>query len=152
MWYTRFVNQTSQIIIKVVNLCKSLDMDIPGKFQTLGRYGELFAYKYFLDKGAIVVPKFLDGNLPDWDLTVDGKRVEVKASRPSKGRYVLSFVKNKHYTSSWPKFDLALCLLIPDLDQKPIMFLLTDKDVGYKTGFGGSIDYFYRKFGSKVIS
>lgn len=106
---------TKRIQAKVKYLCDELCLPMPTKSDTVGRYGELLAYKKLRESGHKVV---MVEN--EYDLLVDGKvKYEIKTSLVGlSGRYAFSFRKNRDKQGNL-KYDRALLVMIPDLDSEP---------------------------------
>ncbi len=114
-----------------ISLCKELGLSLPSKSQTVGRLGELFAYKIFKENNLYCVAKCLTPEYSDFDFFVSNKyKVEVKCAYPNNGIGTFIITKNVG------KFDYLLCILLSENPfNVPEFYLIPEVEVKNLTGF-----------------
>lgn len=138
------------ITYNVVKLCKTLNIPIPTKAQTLGRLGEVLAYKYFLERGHSVRWQCATRQYADYDLLVDGQMVEVKTSLANqKRKFTFIFTKNR-YPNGTLIADKVILVFLDSVEAPPNFMVLTRKEVPDTTGFNGTIATLSIKFPGKL--
>jgi len=129
------------ITSKVVNLCNNLGIPIPSRSQTLGIYGEIYAYAYFQGKADFVEPIFLNETKGREDLLLNKKiKVEVKTALKNKaGKYSLILVKNKKNGEN--NFDILFCLLFDDINSEPTLIKIPQERIKKIKGLNTKKEY-----------
>ena len=126
---------TRIVFNNVVNLCEDLNMSLPSKAQTIGRLGELLYYKKLVDNGKKFKALCLRTGYSECDFIVDGKRVEVKTSIKSNGRFTFSLIKNKNC------FDFVLGILLDPIEN-PIFLKIPASEFDNKVSMAGTRERF----------
>lgn len=128
-----------ETISKSQDICSKLQIPLPPRASTLGKYGELLAYEYFESLGLSVNPLSLIDNRARVDFVVNDKRIEVKtAIEQSNGKYSLIFYKNK--INNIPNYDYVLCILLKDINTPPKMVILNSDKIGSRTGITANLE------------
>ena len=120
-----------------------LGINIPSKSKTIGRFGELYAMAYYKRLGIEYTEKCLGTN-DDYDLLVNGSRIEVKTSKADKnGEHHISIFRNKE-KSGETKFDFMFTILINEYQKRIDCIKIPAENIKKYIGIAGRLDRFER--------